>query len=180
VASHDIRIIGDPVLKQRASDVTKVDGRFAKLVDDMFVTMYDAVGAGLAAPQVGVQQRFFVYDWDDDPGLIINPVIHESRGEAAIVEGCLSVPGLHWEIVRPAEIHVTGYDLDGNELDLDLDDYAARVFQHEIDHLDGVLLVEHLTDEQLAEARAALRELRQRGRVPAAEADLPVGGLRLR
>ena len=177
---YEIRVFGDPVLKQRAAEVTDVDGRLARLVDDMFVTMYDAVGAGLAAPQVGVQQRFFVYDWDDDPGLIINPVIHESRGEAAIVEGCLSVPGLHWEIVRPAEIHVTGYDLDGNELDLDLDDYAARVFQHEIDHLDGVLLVEHLTDEQMAEARTALRELRQRGRVPGPEADLPVGGLRLR
>ena len=180
MAPHDIRIIGDPVLKQRAAEVTDVDGRLARLVDDMFVTMYDAVGAGLAAPQVGVQKRFFVYDWDDAPGLIINPVIHEARGEAAIVEGCLSVPGLHWEIVRPAEIHVTGYDLDGNELDLELDDYAARVFQHEIDHLDGVLLVEHLTDEQLAEARAALRELRNRGRVPASDAELPAGGLRLR
>ena len=73
MAPHAIRIIGDPVLKQKAADVSKVDGSFVKLVDDMFVTMYDAPGVGLAAPQVGVQQRFFVYDYDDEPGIIINP-----------------------------------------------------------------------------------------------------------
>lgn len=180
MAQHEIRIIGDPVLKQRASDVTKVDGRFAKLVDEMIDTMYDAVGAGLAAPQIGIQQRFFVYDWEDDPGVIINPVIVESRGEAAIAEGCLSVPGLRWDIVRPAEIHVKGYDLDGRELDLELDDFGARVFQHEIDHLDGVLLVEHLTDEQRAEAKQALRELRLRGIERLPEPEVATGGLRLR
>jgi peptide deformylase len=180
VAPHDIRIIGDPVLKQRASDVTKVDGRFAKLVDDMFETMYDAVGAGLAAPQIGVQQRFFVYDWDDQPGVVINPVIVESRGEAAITEGCLSVPGLRWDIIRPAEILVRGYDLDGRELEFELDDFGARVFQHELDHLDGVLLVEHLTDEQRLEAKKALRELRQRGVTSLPEPDVATGSLRLR
>jgi len=180
VTTHDIRIIGDPVLTQRASDVTKVDGRFVKLVDEMFDTMYDATGAGLAAPQVGLQQRFFVYDWDDNPGVIINPVIVESRGEVEITEGCLSVPGLRWEIVRPAEILVNGYDLDGHELVLELDDYGARVFQHELDHLDGVLLVEHLTDEQRAEAKKALRELRQRGVTHLPEPDVAVGSLRLR
>lgn len=178
MAPHAIRIIGDPVLKQRAADVSRVDGAFAKLVQDMFVTMYDAPGVGLAAPQIGVQQRFFVFDYDDEPGVIINPVIVESRGEAEFSEGCLSVPGLHWDIVRPAEIHVTGYDLEGKEIDLELDDFACRVFQHEIDHLDGVLLVEHLTDEQRAEARTALRELRARGAGQRAEPE--VGGSRLR
>jgi peptide deformylase len=179
VAPHAIRIIGDPVLKQRAAEVTRVDGAFAKLVDDMFVTMYDAPGVGLAAPQVGVQQRFFVYDYDDQPGVIINPVIVESRGELEFVEGCLSVPGLSWEIVRPAEIHVKGYDLDGNEVDLELDDYAARVFQHEIDHLEGVLLVERLTEEQRREARKALRELRMGHAGPVPEPEVAGRGLRL-
>jgi peptide deformylase len=179
VAPHAIRIIGDPVLKQKTADVTKVDGSFVKLVDDMFVTMYDAPGVGLAAPQVGVQKRFFVFDYDDRPGVIINPVIVESRGEAEFTEGCLSVPGLHWEIVRPAEIHVKGYDLDGNELDLELDDYAARVFQHEIDHLEGVLLIEHLTDGQRQEARKALRELRMRDAGPVPEPEVGAGRLRL-
>ncbi len=180
MAPHSIRTIGDPVLKQKTVEVTKVDGALVKLVDDMFATMYDAPGVGLAANQVGVQQRFFVYDYDDRPGVVINPVIVESRGEAEFTEGCLSVPGLSWEIVRPAEIHVKGYDLDGNELDLELDDYAARVFQHEIDHLEGRLLVEHLTDEQRKEARKALRELRMRDAGPLPEPELAVGRLRLR
>lgn len=173
-----IRIIGDPVLTQRAADVATVDGRFVKLVQDMFATMYDAPGVGLAAPQVGVQQRFFVYDHDDSPGVLINPVIVETRGEAEFVEGCLSIPGLSFEIVRPAEIHVKGYDLEGNELDLELDDFASRVFQHEIDHLDGILMESHLTPEQLAEARSALRLLRERGigRLPEPEVG---SGLRL-
>ena len=179
MAPHAIRIIGDPVLKQKAAEVTKVDGAFARLVDDMFVTMYDAPGVGLAAPQVGVQQRFFVYDYDDRPGIIINPTIVESRGEFTFVEGCLSVPGLSWEIVRPDEIHVKGFDLDGNEVDLQLDDYAGRVFQHEIDHLDGVLLVEHLTDEQRQEARKAIRELRTRGVGTLPEPEVGAVGLRL-
>lgn len=175
---QSIRIIGDPVLTQRAADVTDVDGRLARIVQDMFVTMYDAPGVGLAAPQIGVQQRFFVYDHDDDPGVVINPVIVETRGEAGFVEGCLSIPGLSFEIVRPAEIHVKGYDLDGNELDLELDDFAARVFQHEIDHLDGILMESHLTPEQLADARSALRALRERGitKVPGPEV---ASGLRL-
>lgn len=175
---QSIRIIGDPVLTQRAADVDDVDGRMVRLVQDMFVTMYEAPGVGLAAPQIGVQKRFFVYDHDDRPGVVINPVIVESRGEAEFVEGCLSIPGLSFEIVRPAEIHVRGFDLDGNELDLELDDFAARVFQHEIDHLDGVLMESLLTPEQLADARDALRRLRSLGigRLPDAE----VGrGLRL-
>ncbi len=175
---QSIRIIGDPVLTQRAADVDDVDGRMVRLVQDMFVTMYEAPGVGLAAPQIGVQKRFFVYDHDDRPGVVINPVIVESRGEAEFVEGCLSIPGLSFEIVRPSEIHVRGFDLDGNELDLELDDFAARVFQHEIDHLDGVLMESLLTPEQLADARDALRRLRSMGigRLPDAE----VGrGLRL-
>ncbi|HEY6530851.1 MAG TPA: peptide deformylase [Acidimicrobiales bacterium] len=179
MAPHAIRIIGDPVLKQKAAEVTRVDGALVKLIDDMFVTMYDAPGVGLAAPQVGIQQRFFVYDYDDEPGVILNPTIVESRGEFAFVEGCLSVPGLSWEIVRPAEIHVRGVDLDGNQIDLELDDYPARVFQHEIDHLEGVLLVEHLTDEQRQEARKALRELRMGTAGLRVEPEVAAGGLRL-
>jgi len=179
MAPHSIRIIGDPVLTQRAAEVTNVDGAFARLVQDMFVTMYDAPGVGLAAPQIGVQKRFFVFDHDDEPGVIINPVIVESRGEAEFTEGCLSIPGLHFEIIRPAEIHVKGYDLDGKEIDLELDDFAARVFQHEIDHLEGILMEKHLTPEQLAESRAAIRDLRARGVGQLPESEVGLGRLRL-
>ncbi|MBJ7308027.1 MAG: peptide deformylase [Actinomycetota bacterium] len=179
MAPHLIRIIGDPVLTQRATEVTNVDGAFAKLVQDMFGTMYEAPGVGLAAPQIGVQKRFFVFDYDDEPGVIINPVIVETRGEAEFSEGCLSIPGLHFDIVRPAEIHVKGYDLDGNELDLELDDFASRVFQHEIDHLEGILMEKHLTAEQLAEARSTLRELRALGVGQLPEPEVGVGRFRI-
>ena len=114
-APYDIRIVGDPVLTQRAAEVSDIDGRLVKLVDDMLDTMYDAPGVGLAAPQVGVQKRFFVYDLGEGDGgqVLINPEIRESDGEWEFTEGCLSVPGLHWDIVRPKRIHVTGIDLDG-------------------------------------------------------------------
>lgn len=154
-----IRQYGDPVLNTKASDVTDIDGKFIKLCDDMFVAMYDAPGIGLAAPQVGVQKRFFVYDVDDDPGVLINPTITESDGEWAFEEGCLSVPGMSFEIVRPKQILVTGRDLDGNEVSIEADEVFSRLIQHEIDHLDGVLLLEHLDDDQ---RRDALKELQNR------------------
>ena len=159
VTAYSIRLYGDPVLRQRAPEVTEIDGRLKLLADDMVATMYDAPGAGLAAPQVGVQKRLFVYDLHDDlgPRTIINPVISEARGEWTFDEGCLSVPGLSWEIVRPKEIHLTGWDLDGNEVSIEADEYEARVFQHEVDHLDGVLLVEHLDPDQRREALRILR-----------------------
>jgi peptide deformylase len=159
MSRHSIRIVGDPVLVERASDVTEIDGRFVKLVDDMFTTMYDAPGVGLAAPQVGVGKRFFVYDEGDDPSVLINPSITGSDGEWSYSEGCLSIPGLHFEIVRPRRIEVTGVDLDGNEVVFEAEDFLARVIQHELDHLDGVLMLEHLDPDQLNVAKRAIREM---------------------
>lgn len=160
MAAHVIRTYGDPVLKQRASDVENVDGRLVHLVDDMITTMYEAPGVGLAAPQIGVQKRLFVYDVGDGPEVIMNPVITESAGEWAYEEGCLSVPGLHWEIIRPKQVLLEGYDLDGNEVSFEADEFLARVFQHEVDHLDGILLVEHLDEDQRKDALRILRERR--------------------
>lgn len=154
-----IRIVGDPVLRQRATEVTEIDGRLAKMVEDMFETMYEAPGIGLAAPQVGVQKRFFVYDLDDEPRVLINPVINESRGEWTYAEGCLSIPGQYFEITRPKEIEVRGIDLDGNEVSFEADELLARLIQHELDHLDGVLMLEHLDEDQQAEAKRAVAEL---------------------
>lgn len=159
MSTYQIRIFGDPVLRQRASEVEEVDGRLVRLVEDMIETMYDAPGVGLAAPQVGVERRLFVYDVGDGEGAkaIINPVISEAAGEWAFEEGCLSVPGLHWTIIRPKQIHLTGYDLDGNEISIEADEYLARVFQHELDHLDGVLLLSHLEEKERKEAMRILR-----------------------
>jgi len=159
MSGYTIRVFGDPVLKQRAAEVTNVDGALVRLVDDMVETMYEAPGVGLAAPQVGVQKRLFVYDLHDGLGArtLINPVISESRGEWEYEEGCLSVPGLYFPIVRPKEVHLTGYDLDGNEVSIEADEFEARVFQHELDHLDGKLLLELLDADQRKAAMKALR-----------------------
>ncbi len=159
MSAYSIRLFGDPVLRQRAREVVDIDGRLKVLADDMVRTMYDAPGVGLAAPQVGVQKRMFVYDLHDDrgPRTIVNPVVSEARGEWTFDEGCLSIPGLSWPIVRPKEIHLTGLDLDGNEISIEADEYEARVYQHEVDHLDGVLLVERLDQDQRKEAMRILR-----------------------
>ena len=158
MSSYSVRTYGDPVLKQSARDVQNVDGALIRLVDDMVDTMYDAVGAGLAAPQVGVQKRLFVYDVDDGPEVMINPTIVETAGEWYYEEGCLSIPDLRLGIVRPKTVHITGFDLDGNELSIEADEFLARLFQHEVDHLDGVLMVERLDDEVRKQALRVLRD----------------------
>ena len=152
-----IRQYGDPVLKERTRDVEDIDGAVVSLVDSMIETMYGAPGSGLAANQVGVQRRIFVYDAGDGARTIINPRILESDGEWAFEEGCLSIPGLSWEIVRPNAVHLVGLDLDGNEVSIEATEFEGRVFQHELDHLDGILLVERLNDDQRKEALKILR-----------------------
>ena len=161
MAPYTIRVFGDPVLKQRAAPVADIDESLVRLSQDMVDTLRDASGLGLAAPQVGVQKRLFVYEFDDDQGprVIVNPTISGARGEWVYEEGCLSVPGLYFPIVRPKEIHLTGYDLDGREVSIEADEILARLFQHELDHLDGILLLEHLDPDQ---RKAAMRELRHR------------------
>jgi peptide deformylase len=157
-ATYDVRVIGDPVLRKIASEIADIDGKLVRLADDMLETMYAEPGIGLAAPQIGVQKRFFVYDIGEGPQAIVNPVITESRGEWYYEEGCLSVPGLSFEIVRPKEVHITGYDLHGNEVSLEADELLSRLFQHEMDHLDGVLLLDHLDDKTRKKALKTLRE----------------------
>ncbi len=156
-----IRLFGDPVLKLRAREVEELNGSLAGLVETMYETMYDAVGVGLAAPQVGVGRRLFTYDLGDGDGprVVVNPVIVESSGESVFDEGCLSVPGLSLEIVRPQRVVVQGVDLDGKEVVFDDDDYLARVFQHELDHLDGVLMIDRVEGDA---RKQALRQLRER------------------
>jgi peptide deformylase len=161
MSTFDIRYFGDPVLRTRADEVTVVDGALVKVTEKMIATMYEAPGLGLAAPQVGIGKRLFVYDLHDGDGakVLVNPVIKESRGEWSYDEGCLSVPGLSWEIVRPKEIHLVGFDLDGNEVDVEADELMSRLYQHEMDHLDGKMLIDYLEED---ERKDALRVLRNR------------------
>jgi len=159
VATHPIRVFGDPVLRQPTLDVDEIDDALRQLADDMLETMYAAPGVGLAAPQVGVQRRFFVYDVGDGPGAVVNPRIVGASGEGTYLEGCLSVPDLHWEIVRPARVHLVGVGLDGDEIDIEADDLLGRCFLHEVDHLDGKLLISRLAPD---DRKDAMRILRQR------------------
>lgn len=175
MAPYEIRVIGDPVLKQQASEVTDIDGKLARLVDDMVDTMYAAPGVGLAAPQIGIQKQLFVWDLQDGTGphAIINPQIVESDGEWVYEEGCLSVPGLSWEIVRPNHVHVIGFDLDGNEVSYEVSELEGRMFQHELDHLNGVLLTERLDEDQAKEAKREVRELMLSRSTPDPERSAP-------
>ena len=152
-----IRVYGDPVLNQVATEVENIDGRVAALAASMIETMYEAPGVGLAANQIGVQKRLFVYDKGDGPVVVVNPIIVESDGEWTYEEGCLSVPGLSWEITRANAVHLTGFDLHGNEIDVQTDEFEGRIFQHEMDHLNGVLLIERLDADQRREAKKILR-----------------------
>lgn len=156
---YSVRIFGDPVLRKVADEITDIDGKVAALAADMLETMYAEPGLGLAAPQVGVQRRLFVYDIGEGPRTLVNPTVVEGRGEWSYDEGCLSVPGLRWNIVRPKEIHLTGWDLDGNEVSIEADELLSRLFQHELDHLDGVLLIDHLDGDERREALRLVREL---------------------
>lgn len=176
VATYSIRYIGDPVLTQRASEINDIDGKLVNLVDEMFDVMYDAPGMGLAAPQIGVQKRLFVYEYDEQPGVLINPVISESDESWTFNEGCLSIPGLYFEIVRPKKVLITGVDLDGNEVTYEADELQARLFQHELDHLDGTLMTEHLTEEQRKVAKKHLLDLRLNGPSPHPSITLGVDG----
>lgn len=171
-APYEIRLFGDPVLRQRAGEVADIDGRLARLAEDMLTTMYEAPGLGLAAPQVGVQKRIFVYDIGEGPQVVINPEVREVSGEWPFEEGCLSIPGLAFELVRPKEVHLVGYDLDGNELSIEADELLARCFQHELDHLDGVLFLERLEPD---DRKAAMKVIREQRLSAADLADAEVG-----
>lgn len=142
-----IRIIvkePDEVLHKKAKEVNKITPNVQKLLDDMADTMYDAEGVGLAAPQVGILKRLIVIDAGDEHGLIkmINPEIVESEGEQFGPEGCLSIPGWNGDVRRAEKVTVKGLDREGNELVITGTGLLSRAFQHEIDHLNGVLFTE--------------------------------------
>ncbi|MGG5175397.1 peptide deformylase [Pseudarthrobacter sp. J1763] len=158
MAILNIRIIGDPVLRTVADPVTEFGPELARLVADMTETMEDVDGAGLAAPQVGVSQRVFTYRIDGVEGHIINPVLENSDDfQDDVVEGCLSIPGISFPVRRRKTTRATGVDIHGNPVVVDAEGMLARCFQHETDHLDGVLFTDRLEGEN---RKAALRAMR--------------------
>ncbi|RAL26117.1 peptide deformylase [Thermoflavimicrobium daqui] len=133
----------DPILKQKSKTVTKFHDRLHKLLDDMAETMYDASGVGLAAPQVGILKRAIVVDIGDGLIEMVNPEIVEKSGEQiSPPEGCLSIKGLQGDVRRAQKIKIVGQDRYGNPMELEAEGYLARAFQHEVDHLNGILFID--------------------------------------
>ena len=148
MAIRKIREIGDSVLTKKCKEVKEMTDRNRELIDDLFETMYEADGVGLAAPQVGILKRIFVVDvTGEDPLVFINPVILEISGEQTGYEGCLSVPGKSGKVTRPNYVKVRALDEDLNEFELEGEEILARAILHENDHLDGCLYVEKVEGE---------------------------------
>ena len=160
-----IRTLGDPVLRETANPVETFDDALARLADDLFETMYDAPGVGLAANQVGLRMACFVYDdHDGHTGFVANPQLELLDGEQTESEGCLSIPGPYADTTRAMRVRLRGVDLDGRPLELEGEGLLARIFQHETDHLSGRLYIDRLDDEGRRDVMRQLREI-ELGRV---------------
>lgn len=147
MAIREIREIGDDVLTKQCKEVKQITPRTVDLIEDMFDTMYEAMGVGLAAPQVGVLKRIVVIDIGEGPILLINPEIIETRGEQTGDEGCLSVPGKAGQVTRPDYVKVRAMDEEMQLFEMEGEGLLARAFCHEIDHLEGRLYVEKVKGE---------------------------------
>jgi peptide deformylase len=153
-----IRRFGDPVLREPCRDVEVFDELMRKLYEDMIETMYDAPGVGLAAPQVGLSLRFFVFDANDGtgPAAVANPVLSEHEGEQLEEEGCLSIPNLWYPTGRAMRVRLTGQDLQGRPVSFEGEGLRARIFQHETDHVNGMLFIDRLPEDDRRQAMADL------------------------
>ena len=142
----NLRTLPDPVLRQKARRVTKIDDALQKLIDDMIDTMRDASGVGLAANQVGVLQRIVVIEIPDEEEVLvlINPEITRREGERLVEEGCLSIPGYRGELTRSLKVRARALDRDGNAVRIKADGLLAQALEHETDHINGTLYIDHL------------------------------------
>ncbi len=150
MAKRKIRILGDPVLREKTLPVKEIDGQLQQLIDDMAETMYEAKGLGLAANQVGEKLRLFVLDLKQREGspellVFINPEIVATEGEIYEEEGCLSIPGYSAKVKRRAKVLVRALDREGKPFEMELEGLGARAVQHELDHLEGILYVDYLS-----------------------------------
>jgi peptide deformylase len=158
-ALSQIRQYGDPSLRLQAREVVEFDDDLRRLVDRMITLMHEAQGVGLAATQVGILRRLFVFEPDEEgPRAIVNPVVVERADEETVDdEGCLSLQGVRVPVERSTRVVLEGKDPHGEDLRFELDEYASRVVQHELDHLDGVLIIDRTDDEHRREALSTLR-----------------------
>lgn len=140
-----LHLLGSPVLRQRSAEVAAVDDEVRRLVGDMFETMDAARGVGLAANQIGVARRVAVVDAEGDRFVMIDPIIVEAEGSASAEEGCLSIPDIYGDVSRPERVVIEALDEQGNRYRREASGLKARAIQHEIDHLDGILFLDHLS-----------------------------------
>ena len=145
MALLDIHLLGSAPLRQRAAEIAEVDDEMRTFIDNLFETMDAADGVGLAANQVGVTRRVAVVGVEKDRFAMINPVISSAEGRVRAEEGCLSLPGIYGEVTRPERIVLEALDRDGKPYRRELEGYVARAVQHEVDHLDGILFLDHLS-----------------------------------
>ncbi len=172
-----ITTYGMNILRKKTHPVTDIDDTFINLVRDMFYTMNKATGIGLAAPQVNLEMSLAVIDLsgieehkDDKPMVLINPEVIDTHGLVTLEEGCLSIPDIRADVERPEEIHLKFYDFDLKEIHLELKGFKARVAMHEIDHLNGKLFIDYLSEDTKKELRKDLK-LIKRGKI---ETDYPL------
>jgi peptide deformylase len=140
-----VRIYPDPILIKKAAPVEHIDGKIKALIDKMAEVMYAYKGVGLAAPQVGISERIIIADIGEGLRALINPEIVEGEGESILEEGCLSLPDIELAVKRKQKILVRGWGVDGKEVNDEVLDFLGRVYQHEIDHLNGILIIHHIS-----------------------------------
>jgi peptide deformylase len=155
VSLLDIRVLGDPILREETTPVTAVTDELRRLIDDMLETMYAAKGIGLAAPQVGRRERLTVIDVEDGPIVLVNPEIVTAEGRTKGEEGCLSIPEIYGDVERAARVVVRALDRDGKPFEIEGRELLARCLQHEIDHLHGRLFIDYLS---VLKRRSALKK----------------------
>ena len=166
--SYKLVYYGNETLASVAEAVNNIDGAVASLIDEMFEIMHREIGIGLAAPQIDLAKRIIVVDTGEGPGTkmaLVNPVIKEkSLSTEPFDEGCLSLPGINAEVMRPSKILVSGYNRDGKEVEFEADGLIARVLQHEVDHLDGIVFVDRIEKYRRDELRSELKRIKKMNR----------------
>jgi peptide deformylase len=155
-----IKLYGDPVLRRKSREVKKIDGDIQKLIDSMAKLIYQNKGLGLAAPQVGILKRVIVADVGDGLVSLVNPRILWRQGKDTMPEGCLSIPGINLEIKRSKEVIVEGLNKEGEKVQLGAVGLLARVLQHEIDHLDGILIIDLVPKKRIKSIKKELDKMK--------------------
>lgn len=166
---NEIRIYPDPILRKKAKPVENIDGSVKEIADRMAEVMYTNKGIGLAAPQIGISNQIIVVDIGEGRRYFINPEIVEGDGESVMEEGCLSLPTIEVPVKRRENLLVRGWDLNGKEMSLELSGFPARVYQHEIDHLHGILIIHHVSQLKrellIRKMRKDLKRLKEEGSI---------------